>query len=114
MSTAAPARPAASGRMAAVNEMARLLRLLFEVEREFLRTVTTLIYRVGEPELKYVLCQHAWESAGHARFLRERGRELASFGSSQTVRDSIEKVFAEAIAPTPKTPSSSPPVSTTS
>ena len=76
--TAAPtpaARPA-SGRMAAVNDMARLLRLLFEVEREFLRTVTTLIYRVGEPELKYLLCQHAWESAGHARFLRERGREL--------------------------------------
>ena len=97
MSTAAPARPATSGRMAAVNEMARLLRLLFEVEREFLRTVTTLIYRVGEPELKYLLCQHAWESAGHARFLRERGRELASFGSTETVRDSIKRIFTEAI-----------------
>ena len=97
--TAAPtpaARPA-SGRMAAVNDMARLLRLLFEVEREFLRTVTTLIYRVGEPELKYLLCQHAWESAGHARFLRERGRELTSFGSSETVRDSVKKIFTEAV-----------------
>jgi rubrerythrin len=83
--------------MAAVNEMARLLRLLFEVEREFLRTATTLIYRVGEPELKYLLCQHAWESAGHARFLRERGRELASFGSTETVRDSVKKIFAEAV-----------------
>lgn len=97
--TAAPspaARPA-SGRMAAVNDMARLLRLLFEVEREFLRTVTTLIYRVGEPELKYLLCQHAWESAGHARFLRERGRELTSFGSSETVRDCVKKIFTEAV-----------------
>ena len=97
--TAAPspaARPA-SGRMAAVNDMARLLRLLFEVEREFLRTVTTLIYRVGEPELKYLLCQHAWESAGHARFLRERGCELTSFGSTDTVRDSVKKIFTEAV-----------------
>ena len=97
MRISAPARPAAAGRMAAVNEMARLLRLLFEVEREFLRTATTLIYRVGEPELKYLLCQHAWESAGHARFLRERGRELASFGSTETVRDSVKKIFTEAV-----------------
>jgi rubrerythrin len=97
--TAAPAPAArpASGRMAAVNDMARLLRVLFEVEREFLRTVTTLIYRVGEPELKYLLCQHAWESAGHARFLRERGRELTSFGSTETVRESVKKIFTEAV-----------------
>ncbi len=92
-----PATRPASGRMAAVNDMARLLRLLFEVEREFLRTVTTLIYRVGDPELKYLLCQHAWESAGHARFLRERGRELTSFGSTETVRDSVKKIFTEAV-----------------
>ena len=98
MSTSAPATPArpASGRMAAVSDMARLLRLLFEVEREFLRTVTTLIYRVGEPELKYLLCQHAWESAGHARFLRERGRELSSFGTTESVRDSVRRIFNEA------------------
>jgi rubrerythrin len=95
MTTAAPTRPAA-GRMTAVSEMARLLRLLFEVEREFLRTVTTLIYRVGEPELKYLLCQHAWESAGHARFLRERGRELSSFGTTESVRDSVRRIFNEA------------------
>lgn len=88
---------AASGRMAAVNEMTRLLRLLFEVEREFIRTVTTLVYRVGEPELKYLICQHVWESAGHARFLRERGRELTTFGSSESVRDSIRRVFSEAV-----------------
>ena len=43
--TSSSPRPAA-GRMAAVNEMTRLLRLLFEVEREFLRTVNTLVYRV--------------------------------------------------------------------
>ena len=56
--------------------MARLLRVLFEVEREFVRTATTLIYRVGEPELKYLLCQHIWESSSHARFLRERSRRM--------------------------------------
>ena len=97
--SAAPARPAATaaGRMAAVNEMARLLRLLFEIEREFIRTAPTLVYRVGEPELKYLICQHVWESAGHARFLRERGRELTTFGSSETVRDSLRRVFSEAV-----------------
>ncbi len=78
--TSTPTRPAApppAYRMAGgLGEMTRLIRLLFEVEREFVRTLPTLIYRVGEPELKYLLCQHVWESAGHARFLRERGREL--------------------------------------
>ena len=59
--------------MAAVKEMVQLLRMLFEVEREFVRTVTVLIPRVGNIELKYLICQHVWESAGHARFIRERG-----------------------------------------
>ncbi len=85
--------------MAAVQEMARLQRLLFEVEREFIRTAPTLIYRVGEPELKYLLCQHVWESAGHARFLRERGRELTGFGGGDEVRDSIRAIFHEAVMP---------------
>lgn len=97
MATVTTPAPAAVNRMAAVNEMTRLLRLLFEVEREFLRTVTTLVYRVGEPELKYLLCQHAWESAGHGRFLRERGRELSGFGSGEQVRDSLRRVFVEAV-----------------
>jgi len=96
MATATTPAPVAPNRMAAVNEMTRLLRLLFEVEREFLRTVTTLVYRVGDPELKYLLCQHAWESAGHARFLRERGRELTGFGTGENVRDSIRRIFVEA------------------
>jgi hypothetical protein len=80
--------------------MARLQRLLFEVEREFIRTATTLIYRVGEPELKYLLCQHVWESAGHARFLRERGREMSGFGSSEGVRPELRRIFDEAVMPT--------------
>ncbi|MBL9208669.1 MAG: DUF455 family protein [Opitutaceae bacterium] len=94
-----PPPPAAGGRMAAVQEMARLQRLLFEVERDFVRTATTLIYRVGEPELKYLLCQHVWESAGHARFLRERGREMSGFGSGDGVRDDLRRLFNEAIMP---------------
>ena len=69
-SAPAPVVRSATGRMAAVQEMAALQRLLFEVERELVRTATTLIYRVGHPELKYLLAQHVWESAGHARFLR--------------------------------------------
>jgi len=87
------------GRMAAVQEMARLQRLLFEVEREFVRTATTLIYRVGEPELKYLLCQHIWESAGHARFLRERGREMSGFGAGDDVREALRELFDEAVMP---------------
>ena len=91
--------PAPAGRLAAVQEMARGLRLLFETEREFVRTATTLIYRVGEPELKYLLCQHVWESAGHARFLRERGRELSGFGPTDDVRAALRQLFNEAVMP---------------
>jgi hypothetical protein len=88
-----------AGRLAAVQDMARLQRVLFEVEREFIRTATTLIYRVGEPELKYLLCQHVWESAGHARFLRERGREMSGFGSGGGVRQELRRIFDEAVMP---------------
>ncbi len=94
-----PTLTTVSGRMAAVQDMARLQRVLFEVEREFVRTATTLIYRVGEPELKYLLCQHIWESAGHARFLRERGSEMTGFGKSEGVRDSLRQLFNEAVMP---------------
>ena len=89
----------ATGRMAAVQDMARLQRILFEAEREFVRTATTLIYRVGEPELKYLLCQHVWESASHARFLRERGRELSGFGTGENVRPALRRLFNEAVMP---------------
>lgn len=89
----------ASRRLAAVQDMARLQRQLFEVEREFIRTATTLIYRVGEPELKYLLCQHVWESASHARFLRERGREMSGFGSGEGTRPELRQIFDEAVMP---------------
>ncbi len=95
----APA-PSSPGRMAAVHDMARLQRVLFEVERDFIRTASTLIYRVGDPELKYLLCQHLWESAGHARFLRERGREMSGFGNGETTRGSIRQIYNEAVMPT--------------
>lgn len=97
--SSAVANPTAASRLAAVQDMARFLRILFEVEREFVRTVPTLIYRVGEPELKYLLCQHVWESAGHARFLRERGRELNGFGSGENVGEPLRRVFNEAVMP---------------
>src|SRR5688500_5430605 len=97
--SAVPVSAASGGRLAAVQEMARLQRLLFEVEREFVRTATTLIYRVGEPELKYLLCQHVWESAGHARFLRERGRELSGFGQREDVRAPLRRLFDETVMP---------------
>lgn len=87
------------GRMAAVKDMAGYLRALFEVEREFVSTATTLIYRVGDIELKYLLCQHIWEAAGHARFLRERGRELSGFGKGEEVRSDFRSLFEEAISP---------------
>jgi hypothetical protein len=96
---AAPTAPPGGKRLAAVQEMAQLQRTLFEAEREFLRTATTLIYRVGHPELKYLLCQHIWESASHARFLRERGRELSGFGNGDEVRASIRRIFDEAVMP---------------
>ncbi len=86
-----------NGRMAAVRELVQMLRMLFEVEREFVRTVSALIPRVGNIELKYLLCQHIWESVSHARFLRERGSELSGFGKDDAVRESYRSIFEEAI-----------------
>lgn len=76
--------------------MAKLQRHLFELERAFVASATTLVPRVGEPELKYLVCQHVWESASHGRFLRERGRELTGFGKSESVSPKIWQVFHEA------------------
>lgn len=92
-----PAAFASRERLLAVRTMAAHLRVLFEVERELLRIVSTLIPRVGEPELKFALCQHIWESAQHARFLRERGRELSGFGNDEKVRPNIRRVLEETI-----------------
>lgn len=88
--------PARGSRTVVVKDMARLQRRLFELERAYITTATTLIPRVGEPELKYLVCQHVWESASHGRFLRERGRELSGFGQSETIRPEILRVFNEA------------------
>lgn len=96
MSTASLQR-APQQRMTPVAQAARQLRFLFEVEREFFRTASTLIYRVGIPELKYHLCEHIWESAQHARLLRERGKEMTGFGAGETVRPAIRRLFEEAI-----------------
>ena len=86
-----------SRRMAAVGSAVKGLRALFEVEREIVRCLTTFIYRVGDIELKYLLCQHVWESAGHARFIRERGNELGSFGKNEAAREEIRRIFEESI-----------------
>jgi ferritin-like metal-binding protein YciE len=84
-------------RMIPVTQAAKQLRFLFEVEREFLRAASTLVYRVGIPELKYHICEHIWESAQHARFLRERGKEMTGFGSDEAVRPGIRLLFEEAL-----------------
>lgn len=91
-----PASPRTGSRTAAVQDMAKLQRNLFELERAFVASATTMVSRVGEPELKYLICQHVWESASHGRFIRERGRELTGFGKSDSVRPAIWKVFHEA------------------
>lgn len=83
--------------MTAVGSAVKGLRALFEVEREIVRCLTTFIYRVGSVELKYLLCQHVWESAGHARFLRERGNELGGFGRSESPREETRRIFEESI-----------------
>jgi hypothetical protein len=99
-SASTPASLPNRGRTVAVKDMARLQRRLFELERAFIASATTLIPRVGEPELKYLLCQHVWESASHGRFLRERGRELSGFGTNESIRPEILRVFNEAtVAP---------------
>ena len=92
-----PAKARSSIRMAAVGSTVKVLRALFEVEREIVRCLTTFIYRVGDIELKYLLCQHVWESAGHARFIRERGNELGGFGKIEAAREEIRRIFEESI-----------------
>ena len=47
--------------------------------------------------MKYLLCQHVWESAGHARFIRERGNELGGFGKIEAAREEIRRIFEESI-----------------
>jgi Protein of unknown function (DUF455) len=84
-------------RMVPVIESGQALRLFFEVEREIVRTLSTFVPRVGELELKYKLCEHVWEAAQHARFLRERGRELSGFGGDEAVRDDVRRVFEESL-----------------
>ena len=89
-------------RLAPVIHHAQQLHQLFMVEREFVRTVTTLIPRLGTPEIKYMLCQHAWESTQHAQFLLGRGREMNGFGNPDQVPTAFRRIFEEALrAPTP-------------
>jgi len=83
--------------MSPVIETGQTLRVFFEVEREIVRTLSTLVPRVGDLELKYRLCEHVWEAAQHARFLRERGRELGAFGSDEGVRPGVARPFDETI-----------------
>lgn len=80
-------------KMRSVVESRERLRGLYEVEREMIRTLTTWIYRVGEPEQKYMLCQHVWESAQHAKFLRIRGEELGNFGRGMSARGILQHLF---------------------
>ena len=69
--------------MAAVGSTVKVLRALFEVEREIVRCLTTFIYRVGDIELKYLLCQHVWESAGKAGVIGYEGTSWAVSGRTK-------------------------------
>ncbi|HET7572048.1 MAG TPA: DUF455 family protein [Gaiellaceae bacterium] len=84
-------------RMVPVIESGQALRLFFELEREVVRTLSAFVPRVGDLELKYKLAEHVWEAAQHARFLRERGRELSGFGSDERVRDDVRRIFEESL-----------------
>src|SRR5687768_15341986 len=97
MTTSNSPNSSAMHRLTPVSQRAARLRLLFEVEKQFALTICTVIYRVGEPEIKYRLSEHAWEAIEHARFLYERGRELPGFGKSHAVRPEIVRVFNEAV-----------------
>lgn len=97
MSVAAAAKSASTQRMQPIVERAQDLRVLFEVEKQFAITATALIPTVGDIEAKYRLCEHAWEAAQHARFLRDRGREFPGFGKDDNVRVEIRTIFDEAI-----------------
>lgn len=87
----------AQQRMAPVLARTQQIRRLFEVEKAFIMAATALVPRCGEPELKYRLTEHAWESAQHARFLRDRGRELPGYDKHDLVRPEIWRIFDEAI-----------------
>lgn len=94
---ATPPDRAPAARMAQVTDRAQRLRVLFEMEREFARTVSALIPRLGSLEIKFLVAQHAWEAMDHARYLRERGRELAGFGAGDAVRAGVSRLFTEAL-----------------
>jgi len=82
--------------MVPVIETGRTLREFFEIERSLVSSLSTLVPRAPDLELKYRLCEHVWEAAQHARFLRERGRELSGFGNGEEVRASLRRrLFAE-------------------
>jgi hypothetical protein len=98
---ATPKSPSAL-RMKPVVDRAHDLRILFEMEKQFALVVMALIPAEGCIEKKYRLCEHAWEAAQHARFLRDRGRELPGFSKDDDVRDDLRTLFDEALLqPTP-------------
>jgi uncharacterized ferritin-like protein (DUF455 family) len=84
-------------RMARVLNRTKQLRLLFEMEREFARVASALVPRTGRLEDKFRLSQHAYEAMDHARYLRERGRELAGFGVGDQVREPVRRLFTEVL-----------------
>lgn len=92
-----PVSGSSSGRLAPVLSSARKLHALFSAEWSLVRTLPLVTVRVGDIELKYLLAQHAWEAAEHARFLQERGGELRGFPREDKADDRLHRVFEEAL-----------------
>lgn len=95
--SAHPVSRTSSDRLAPVLSSAKKLHTLFSAEWSLMRTLPLVTVRVGDIELKYLLAQHVWEAAEHARFLLERGGEMRGFPLKDKADSRLHRIFEEAL-----------------